>query len=239
MPTKRKNAPTGTARKPTSPGLPRAFGRAGSKKSKEPSLNLLLRLLDEKIAQRFDALDRKIDAVDKKVDAVDRKVDAHRQETAAEFKAVRGEMAQGLNSLRQEFTTQLESSRQEFSTQLETSRQELTTQLESSRQEFSTKLDSLRQELTTKMDGVSEAAYQHYLRIEKGAQAKAEYYQQSLNNLQTAMDTSAKNYDDFKENRERFNDKIHELQSEVKELKKRDMEKAAAIERIEKQLNAA
>jgi chromosome segregation ATPase len=195
MPTKRKNT-----RKPTNPGLPRAFGRAraGGKKQEALSLNLVLKRLD-KIDQRFDAIDQRFDAVDQKVDAF-------RQETTAEFKAVREEMTQGLHSLRQDFTT---------------------------------KFDSLHQELTTRMDGVSEAAYQHYLRIENEAKASSERYEQRHNQLLTAMDTAAKNYDDFKENKDSFNERLNELQHEVKELKKHDMEKAAAIEKIEKQLKAA
>jgi len=171
MPTKRKST-----RKPTN-----------SQKQADPGLNLVLKRLD-KFDQRFDALDQKIDAVDRKVDAL-------RQETAAEFKAVRNEMTQGFDSLRQEFKAE--------------------------------------------MKHVSNAAYEHYLRIETERRADAAEYRSERRQLLTAMDTAAKNYDAFKENRDSFNDGIRDLQHEVKELKKRDMEKAAAIEKIEKQIKAA
>jgi len=187
--------------------------QTNSTKKSNPSLHLVLKRLDEKIDQRFDALDRRIDTVDRKVDAVDQKVDAVWQETTAEFKAVRAEMTQ--------------------------MRQENTAEFKAVRGEMTQGFDVLWQQFKAEMKHVSDAAYEHYLRIETDAKSRAEYYQQSLNNLQTAMDTAAKNYDDFKENRDRFDAGIRELQQEVKELKKRDMEKAAAIEKIEEQLKAA
>ncbi|MDZ7290893.1 MAG: hypothetical protein ONB44_14685 [candidate division KSB1 bacterium] len=167
--------------------MPAKRKNANSKKKANPSLNLVLKRLD-KFDQRFDALDRRIDAVDQKVDAV-------RQETAAEFKAVREEMAQGFDSLRQEFESE--------------------------------------------MKHVSDAAYAHYLRIETEAQARAEYHQQCLNNLQTSMDASTRGYDEYWRDKNLSDNMLRELREDVEELKRRDMEKAAAIEKIERQIKAA
>jgi chromosome segregation ATPase len=155
------------------------------------------------------------------------------------LEGVRGEMAQGLEGVRGEMAQGLESVRGEMAQGLESVRGEMAQGLENARGEMAQGFDSLRQEFKAEMKHVSNAAYEHYLRIETERRADVAEYRSERRQLLTAMDTSAKNYENFKENRERFDGKIHELQSEVKELKKRDMEKAAAIERIEKQLKAA
>jgi len=163
-----------------------------SKKPVNPSLNLVLKRLDK----------------------IDQRLQSFEQNTVAEFKAVRGEMAQSFDSLRQEFKS------------------DMTNGFDSLRQEFKT---DLQKELEKYGAGV----YQWYTRLENKVAALDEKFTVNHNQLLTAMDTAAKNYDDFKENRESFNDGIRDLQHEVKELKKRDMEKAAAIEKIEQQLKAA
>ena len=192
MPAKRKNT-----RKPTN-----------GKKQANPGLNLVLKRLDKKIDQRFDALDRGIDTVDRKVDAV-------RQETAAEFKAVREETAQGFANMEKRTAAEFKTVRAETA------------------QGF----DALWQKFKAEMKHVSDAAYEHYLRIETDAKSRAEYYQKSLNNLQTGMDPMTKKYEQFGRDSAIIDAEHQDLKSDVETLKKRDMEKAAAIEKIEKEVD--
>ncbi len=184
-------------------------------KKENPSLNLLLKRLDKKIDQRFDMLDRRIDGVDQKVDAVDQKVDAVRQEAAVEFKTIRGEMAQGLNAVRSETAQGLDAVRSEMT------------------QGF----DSLRRELVAEMKHVSDGAYEHYLRIENERRADIAEFRDNQRRLLTSYDNAAKNYDQFANDSKIIDAEHQDLKRDVETLKKRDMEKAAAIEKIEKEID--
>lgn len=184
-------------------------------KKENPSLNLLLKRLDKKIDQRFDMLDRRIDGVDQKVDSVDQKVDAVRQEAAVEFKTIRGEMTQGLNAVRSETAQGLDAVRSEMT------------------QGF----DSLRRELVAEMKHVSDGAYEHYLRIENERRADIAEFRDNQRRLLTSYDNAAKNYDQFANDSKIIDAEHQDLKRDVETLKKRDMEKAAAIEKIEKEID--
>lgn len=197
-----KNTPTRTVRK------------AKSSKKENPNLNLLLKRLDQKIDQRFDALDRRIDTVDRKVDAVDRKVDTvdqkgdtFRQETAAEFKAIRGEMTQGLASVRGEMAHGSDLLRQEFKSELQ--------------KQFKEQGDKI---------------YPLYTSLENKIDALDEKYGPMITQLHTGMDPMARNYQQFVRDRVVIDAEHQDLKRDVETLKKRDMEKAAAIEKIEKEI---
>jgi len=196
MPAKRKNT-----RKPTN-----------GKKQANSGLNLVLKRLDKKIDQRFDALDRRIDAVDQKVDTVDQKVDAIRQETAAEFKAVRGEMAQGLDSLRQEFTN------------------DMTKAFESFHQKF-------KAEMQKEFEKQGNDIKQYFLQVASEYKADSEELRREHRQLLTGMDSETGEHEEFRNDRIIIDAEIHDLQRNVEELKKRDMEKAAAIEKIENEID--
>jgi F0F1-type ATP synthase membrane subunit b/b' len=163
--------------------------KSSSKKRANPSLNLVLKRLDE-FDQRFDALDRKIDAVDQKVDAV-------RQETAAGINAVRGEMAQGFDSLRQEF----------------------------------------KAELQKEFEKHGAGIYQHISRVETELKAETAELRSEHRQLLTGMDAMVKNYENYTHDRAISDAKLHDLQRDVETLKKKDMEKAAAIDKIEKEVD--
>jgi len=178
MPSKRKNTPTGAARK-----------AKNNSKKENPSLNLLLKRLDQKIDQRFDALDRKIDAVDGKVDAVDQKVetvdrkgDTFRQETAENFV------------------------------------------------KFDQKM--MAEFRVTRADIVK-----YYSQIESDAKADKAELHREYNKLLTGMDPMTRNYQQFTRDRDIIDAEHQDLKRNVETLKKRDMEKAAAIEKIEKEID--
>jgi len=175
---------------------PNTRKNTNSKKKVSPGLNLILKRLD-KFDQRFDALDRRIDALDRRIDAVDRKVDALRQETVAEFKAVRGEMAQGFDSLHQEF----------------------------------------KAELQKEFEKHGAGIHQHISRVESELKAENAKLRREHSQLLTGMDVMVKNYEQFGRDSAIIDAEHQDLKRDVDTLKKRDMEKAAAIEKIEKDLD--
>jgi hypothetical protein len=181
--------------------------KTSSGKRTSPSLKLVLNRLD-KIDQRLETIEQNTAAEFK---AVRGEMAQGREETAAEFKAVRGEMAQG--------------------------QQETIVEFKAVRGEMTQGFDALRQDFKVELRHVSDAAYEHYLRIEGEAKARAEYYQQSLNNLQIGQDAAARDYDEYWRDRNLRKLAFDELQKDVEELKKRDMEKAAAIEKIQQEID--
>lgn len=205
-----KNTPTRTVRK------------AKSSKKENPNLNLLLKQLDQKIDQRFDALDRRIDTVDQKVDAF-------RQETAAEFKAVRGEMTQGLDAVRGEMAHGLDAARGEMTQGLASVRGEIAQGSDLLRQEFKSELQKQFKEQGDKI-------YPLYTSLENKIDALDEKYGPMITQLHTGMDPMARNYQQFVRDRVVIDAEHQDLKRDVETLKKRDMEKAAAIEKIEKEI---
>lgn len=182
----------------------------------------MLKRLDQKIDQRFDALDGRIDAVDRKVDVVDQKVDAvdrkgdavrpetttelkiARQETAAEFKAVRNDMAQGFANIRQETT-----------------------------QSFA----NLEQKMTAEFHITRNDMVKYYSQIDNDAKADKAELRREYNQLLTGMDVMTSNYEQFGHDSAIIDAEHQDLKRDVESLKKRDMEKAAAIEKIEKEID--
>lgn len=207
--------------------------KASSQKSADPSLKLVLKRLDD-FDQRFDALDRKIDAVDQKVDAVRKEVAAEfkavREETAAEFKTVRGEIAQ---------------SRQETAAEFKAVRGEMAQGFDSLRHEFKNDMaqgfDSFRREFNAEMQKELEqhgaSIYQHILHMENELKAEHAEFRSEHRELLTGMDEMAKNYENYLHDRAVGDAEIRDLQRNVETLKKRDMEKAAAIDKIEKEID--
>jgi predicted nucleic acid-binding Zn-ribbon protein len=187
MPAKRKNT-----RKQTD-----------SRKKANSSLNLVLKRLD-KFDKRFDALDRQIDAVDQKVDAV-------RQETAAEFKAVRGEIAQV--------------------------RQETTMEFKTVRNEMAQGFANMGQQMTAEIQSVRNDMVKYYSQLDGKIDENDARYQQRHNQLLTGMDVMARNYEQFVHARDIIDAEHRDLKKDVETLKKRDMEKAAAIDKIEKEID--
>jgi len=196
--------------------------QTNSKKKANPSLNLVLKRLD-KFDQRFDALDQKIDAVDQKVDALDQKNTAEfkavrseiaqgREETAAEFKAVRGEMAQGLDSLRQEF------------------RNDMTKAFESFHQKFSA-------EMQKEFEKQGNDIKQYFLQSVSEYKADSAELRREHRQLLISLDSETHEHEKFRNDRIIIDAEIHDLQRNVEELKKRDMEKAAAIEKIQQEID--
>ncbi|MCG3121120.1 MAG: hypothetical protein ALAOOOJD_04074 [bacterium] len=179
MPTKRRST-----RKPTPPTHPtKAVDRVvGSKKPVNPSLNLILKRLDK----------------------IDQRLETFEQNTAAEFRTVRGEMAQGLEAVRGEMT-----------------------------QGF----DSLRQEFKTELQHVSDNAYEHYLRIENERRADLAEFRENQRKLLTGMDSRMKEHEQIRNDHLIIDAEHQDLKKNVETLKKRDMEKAAAIAKIEKDLD--
>jgi uncharacterized phage infection (PIP) family protein YhgE len=216
MPAKRKNA-----RK-----------KANSKKPENSDLKLVLKRLDE-LDQRFDALDRKIDTVDQKVDTV-------RQETAEEFKAVRGEIAQGQQETAEEFKAvrgEIAQGRLETATEFKAVRGEMGQGFSQIREETAQGFDSLRKHFETEMKHVSNGAYEHYLRIENERRADVAEFRENQRQLLTGMDAMVRNYENYRDESIVRDATISDLQRDVETLKKRDMEKAAAIDKIEKEID--
>jgi hypothetical protein len=219
MPTKRKNAQTGVVRK-----------SKNSKKQANPSLNLILKRLD-KIDQRLESFERN---------------------TAAEFKAVRGEMAQGLNTVRGEMAQGLDAVRGEMAQGLDAVRGEMAQGLDAVRGEMAQGLDAVRGEMAKGVDLLRHEfktdlqkefekygakTYPLYARLENKVDAQEVKFDTRHNQLLTAMDTAAKNYQRFDHDSTIIIAEHRELKQDVDILKKRDMEKAAAIEKIEKEVD--
>jgi hypothetical protein len=215
------------------------------------------------VLNRLDKIDQRLETLEQNTAAefkvVRDEIAQGRQETAAEFKAVRGEMRRGLDAVRGEMGQGLDAVRGEMGRGLDVVRGEMGRGLDAVRGEMGQGLDAvrgemgqgfdavrgemgqgfdtLRQDFKVELKHVSDVAYEHYLRIESEAKARAEHYQQSLNNLQTGQDAAARDYDEYWRDRNLRKLAFDELQQDVEELKKRDMEKAAAIEKIQKEID--
>ncbi|MDZ7361632.1 MAG: hypothetical protein ONB46_13045 [candidate division KSB1 bacterium] len=117
-------------------------------------------------------------------------------------------------------------------------------------------LDSLRQELTIDMTKAFESFHQKFKaemheEFEKHAEGIKQYFLKSVSEykadsdelrrqhrqLLTGMDPMARNYQQFVHDRDIIDAEHQDLKRDVENLKKRDMEKAAAIEKIEKEID--
>jgi hypothetical protein len=170
--------------------------KTSSKKQANPSLKLVLNRLD-KIDQRLETLEQNTVAEFK---VVREEIAQGRQETAAEFQAVRGEIAQG-------------------------------------RQETAQHFDDLEQRMEVGLQSVRNDVVEHYSKLERKGEAQAEHYEKQHNQLLTAMDSASRKYDEYWRDSQFTTGALRELRHDVEELKKRDMEKAAAIEKIQKEID--
>jgi hypothetical protein len=182
-----------------------------SKKQPNPSPNLVLNRLD-KIDQRLETLEQNTAA---ELKSVHEEIALGRQETAAEFKAVRGEMAQGF---------------QRTDTEFKSVREEMAQGFDSLRQEF-------KAELQNEFEKYGAKTFPFYTRLENKVEALDEKFSTALNILHIGMDEMAKNYEQFGRDSAIIDAEHQDLKRDVETLKKRDMEKAAAIEKIEKEID--
>jgi chromosome segregation ATPase len=160
------------------------------------------------VLKRLDKFDQRFDALDRKIEAVDQKVDALDQKTTAEFKAVRSEMAQGLAAVRSEMAQGFDSLRQE-----------------------------IKAEMQKEFEKHGAGIHQHITQVENGLRAEIADIRANQRYLTTGMENAAKHYEQFTDDRAIMGAEIHDLQRNVEDLKKRDMEKAAAIDKIEKEID--
>jgi len=111
------------------------------------------------------------------------------------------------------------------------------------RGEMTQGFDLLRQEFKVELQREFEQygakTYPFYTRLENKIDALDEKFSTALNQLLTGMDPMTRNYQQFVRDRDIIDAEHQDLKRAVETLKKRDMEKAAAIEKIEKQIKAA
>jgi hypothetical protein len=188
--------------------------KTNSKKQANPSLKLVLNRLDH-IDQRLETLEQNTAAEFK---AVREEIAQGRQETAAEFQAVRGEIAQG----RQETAAEFQAVRGEIA---------------QGRQETAQHFDDLEQRMDVGLQSVRNDVIEHYSKLERKGETQAEHYEKQHNQLLTAMDSASRKYDEYWRDSQFTTGALRELRHDVEELKKRDMEKAAAIEKIQKEID--
>jgi hypothetical protein len=221
MPTQRKNPRKKSSGKKTN-----------SKKRANPSLKLVLNRLDH-IDQRLETLEQNTAAEFK---AVREEIVQGRQETAAEFQAVRGEIAQGRQETAAEFQAvrgEIAQGRQETAAEFQAVRGEIA----QGRQETAQHFDDLEQRMDVGLQSVRNDVVEHYSKLERKGEAQAEHYEKQHNQLLTAMDSASRKYDEYWRDSQFTTGALRELRHDVEELKKRDMEKAAAIEKIQKEID--
>lgn len=129
----------------------------------------------------------------KRLDKIEQNLETFEQNTAAEFKAGRGEMAQGFANMGQRMIAEIQSVRNDM--------------------------------------------VNYYSKLDRKIDENDERYQQRNLQLLTSMDVMAKNYEQFGHDSAIINAEHSDLKKNVETLKKRDMEKTAAIEKIEKEID--
>ncbi len=185
-----------------------------SKKKSDPALNLILK--------RLDTFDQRFDALDQRIDAVDRKVDTFKQETAAEFKAIRQETAAEFQAMRQETAQGFDSLRQEFKTDMV--------------QSFAAFRLEVKADMQKEFEKHGAGIYQYFSRVENELKTEIVELRDNQRQLLTSFDAAAHNYEEYRRDRLLSDRMLYKLRDDVEELKKRDMEKAAAIDKIEKEI---
>jgi uncharacterized protein involved in exopolysaccharide biosynthesis len=162
------------------------------------------------VLNRLDHIDQRLETLEQNTaaefKAVREEIAQGRQETAAEFKAVRGEMAQGLDAVRGEMAQGFDSLRHEFKTELQ--------------KEF---------------ENYGAKTFPIYARLESKTNALEERFN-TFNQQFTGMEVMGKNYEQFMRDRDIIDAEHQDLKKDVDTLKKRDMEKAAAIDKIEREI---
>jgi hypothetical protein len=175
----------------------------------------------------------------KRLDKIDQHLETLEQNTTAEFKAVREEIAQG----RRETTTEFKAVRGEMAQGFANSEERTAAEFKAVRGAMAQGFDSLRQEFKAELQKEFEkhgaGIHQHISRVENELKAETAELRREHSQLLTGMDVMAKNYEQFTRDRDILDAEHQDLKRDVENLKKRDMEKAAAIERIEKLIKAA
>jgi predicted RNase H-like nuclease (RuvC/YqgF family) len=97
----------------------------------------------------------------------------------------------------------------------------------------------MEQQISAENQAVRADLVKHYSQLDRKIDAQAEHYQQSHNQLLSSMDSAARSYEEYWRDKKLSDNMLRELREEVEKLKKHDMEKAAAIEKIENQIKAA
>lgn len=151
----------------------------------------------------------------KRLDKIDQHLETFEQDTAAELKAVRDEMTQGLTTVRGEM------------------RQGLVTV----RGEMTQSFVNMGKTMTAEIQSVHNDLVKHYSQLDRKIDENDERYQQRHNQLLTGLDVMAKNYEQFGHDSAIIDAEHRDLKKDVETLKKRDMEKAAAIDKIEKEID--
>lgn len=150
-----------------------------------------------------------------RLDQINQRLGTLEKNTAMEFKGVREEIAQG--------------------------RQENVTEFKAVRGEMAQGFDSLRQEFKTEMQQEFEKhgsqIHQHIDRVESNLKAEIADVRDNQRYLTTGMDGMSKNFEKYWMDSKLRDAEIGDLQRDVETLKKRDMEKAAAIQKIEKDID--
>lgn len=183
-------------------------GTTRKMKKRHKKENPSLNLLLKRLDKK---IDQRFDMLDRRIDGVDQKVDSVDQKVDAV--------------------------RQEAAVEFKTIRGEMAEGLNAVRSEMTQGFDSLRRELVAEMKHVSDGAYEHYLRIENERRADIAEFRDNQRRLLTSYDNAAKNYDQFANDSKIIDAEHQDLKRDVETLKKRDMEKAAAIEKIEKEID--
>jgi chromosome segregation ATPase len=179
-----------------------------SKKKTDPALKLILTRLDT-FDQRFDALDQRIDAVDRKVDAVDQKVDAVDRKVDA--------VDQKVDAVDRKVDA-------------------VDRKVDAVDREVAALKLELKADLQKEFEKHSAGIYQHFSRIENELKADIAELRDNQRKLLTSFDAAARNYEEYQRDRLLSDRILYKLRDDVEELKKRDMEKAAAIDKIEKEI---
>jgi len=78
--------------------------------------------------------------------------------------------------------------------------------------------------------------HQHFSRVENELKAENAELRDNQRKLLTAFDASARDYEEYRRDRVLSDGMLYKLRDDVEDLKKRDMEKAAAIDKVEKQM---
>jgi hypothetical protein len=165
------------------------------------------------------------------------------QRNEAEFKAIRDEMAQGFAGMEQRNEAEFKAVRDEMAQGFAGMEQRNEAEFKAVRNEMAQGFDSQRQEFRTEPQREFEkyGAMTHplYTKLEEKVDALDRKFSTALTQLLTGMDVMAKNYEQFGRDRVIIDAEHQDLKEDIETLKKRDMEKAAAIEKIEKQIKAA
>jgi chromosome segregation ATPase len=105
------------------------------------------------------------------------------------------------------------------------------------RKETSQKFENLEQRMMAEFQATRSDMVKYYSQLDKDSKADKAELRREYSQLLTNMDPMTRNYQQFVRDRDIIDAEHQDLKRDVDTLKKRDMEKAAAIEKIEKDLD--